>query len=1591
MSESSIYQKTLKSKFYIEQNFVNDKEVTGVFRQYHYNNELKSSEIIQAYKQYGNFINSYSLFKNRRCVERGDCSNLEFLPSNEQEDPTLYQIQIKSNSTFDSSETNFSNFVVRYNLKNEGDVFCYNRKKKFQSIVIKAMPLVRRAQVNTSNEQTIYYSFGNKISFLGRAKGIFLPENQNIWIITSANGSTYDRFGNSIYSGSFERKESQDIFLKDGLYKSYDQNVLQKASRYYEGKIKGYVKYYHSNGKLSKICKEDTVLGDESDKKDFLGSHGEYVQMFGKSGSYEYFGSLKNDLFSGYGIIFDSDRPSKRGIFIDNKLNDECAFIFDNVGRLEYFGNVTLNVIYGSGITFNYFGNTRRVIDMNKKLVDQEDHKKIKDQSKRLKTNKKRNNSRLKVSIPKKRNSNVASELNDLNIAALTKSNCFETLSKQESFNYDALVCSGTFEIETPKNIRNSSFTKTVSNSNKKNDVKEKNPSETKRMLTGSQKKLDSTTESPTKSLFNVIKKPEKNKGKTPNIERRNPSNNKKAPHKGSGTSDPVQKDSQENSARKSKNYFNNTIPKSSPNKAFKKTNTFTKEANTFSNQSNKDIDQFHNLQYKKCETVSEYNDETMSFITEYSQRDINFPNKKDMNQSDSKGSDKNIVNNELFLMQTSSQKESWKVSTILPDANNDSIFGKDSLFESKASEIFTQQQPKWMDKSMVNEEKERILNIKKTEINVEEKSPLLKDMNSPSKELAKNQVPVKRFVKRKLQSKNSSNSKDKKKPQTKIIELDSPQIARRDSLKNFDRQESIASNQYKEEYIKDFRYEEDPRLNKNVKELFIDGEVYDVVWELDKNEKGFNDDGKFKNVKATQIIELPDISTWEKWGEDDSKSIVVTWIGFCISNNEEYDLVFDNLQFDLKGKITGSGEDDLGSFVVSGNFRPNSCVVEFIKQYNAGHSVFYTGNITEGKIVGTWTQFDSTEKQKKEYFELEMGKDIEFTGYTKNSYLDDEEITLDLVIQGTSVYGFGFDSLCDQSFFIMGDYNKNNGYINFFKKYFVKPKFGTDFIESKQDVLLYVGRMYFDSLKDKFVIDGFLQFPDNVIEQRVFHIKANREIPDSPEDETLTAPKKGKYILSKMRKGSFGDKSRNNMPQDCKLYKKGDIILKGTGKIQDEKIVGKCILFSDNIKSTNLFVKKSEIEYNMAGKKTGKGIVYMVSNDIASTKRVAIGLSSKFPYEVRAPKDYIEQYYLNGKPNGQFRLYKFNFPEDKCPSLLIIGKKENGKPVGFYKVYEYGKLVEMGDAKNFVKHNDIEAYDYLLNRINNSEEFCIRYNQKHNSVMYRNFSSYHFAFIEDAQWKMLKIGEEMFDYDSMFLFNHKKSNQLSFYGTASWCLGDKGIQVKCSDGVNYDRFGRVKFMGFCETDIDNKSSQLDGYFRDFYDTDYTGLKSVGYIENGVKRQLRKVYHPNGKLAHIAYEIREHQATKNDQSKTSQTNTTKSEITGYSEIYGPFCAVYDKFGMFKYMGGIENTTLSGKGSVVWDFNCCKVKKGLSRNIDLPLWTLYPKNEAQKYSKVNYRSHFGHSSASLNTSTIRKFNRSSSRSMRNSMISSEFWG
>lgn len=97
--------------------------------------------------------------------------------------------------------------------------------------------MLRRSKIGTNKEKTLYYSYGNRISFYGKAVGNFLIDNPQIWVITKGRGTTYDKLGKAIYTGEFIKKQAQDVLLKNGLYKSYDDNNLYKVTRYLNGKV----------------------------------------------------------------------------------------------------------------------------------------------------------------------------------------------------------------------------------------------------------------------------------------------------------------------------------------------------------------------------------------------------------------------------------------------------------------------------------------------------------------------------------------------------------------------------------------------------------------------------------------------------------------------------------------------------------------------------------------------------------------------------------------------------------------------------------------------------------------------------------------------------------------------------------------------------------------------------------------------------------------------------------------------------------------------------------------------------------------------------------------------------------------------------------------------------------------------------------------------------------------------------------------------------------------------------------------------------------------------------------------------------------
>jgi hypothetical protein len=324
---SPINGKTLRSKFFIEQYFASDTEVSGIFKQFSYFSSSKTSELIQARKLHGHIHGTYSVFHNRRLTERGDSSNLSQTPSQPSlQDPTW---ALQKTSTDHSTPLTLPILIIRRNFTplQEGSLLYINRPKNFCSIILKGQPLLRRSSIGQPNEETIHYSYGNRVSFLGIAKGHFAHNNPNLWVLTEGQGVTFDRNGNSIYTGNFVKKMGGDVILMNGCYKSFDGKALVKSVRYDGGKVQGFGRVYWGNGKLRLIQNENlSSLGMSS----ILGGGGEgergFISSFGVEGGFEYFGGLKNGKFDGYGIGWKGGVLKRRGVYVENCIDDKCAF-----------------------------------------------------------------------------------------------------------------------------------------------------------------------------------------------------------------------------------------------------------------------------------------------------------------------------------------------------------------------------------------------------------------------------------------------------------------------------------------------------------------------------------------------------------------------------------------------------------------------------------------------------------------------------------------------------------------------------------------------------------------------------------------------------------------------------------------------------------------------------------------------------------------------------------------------------------------------------------------------------------------------------------------------------------------------------------------------------------------------------------------------------------------------------------------------------------------------------------------------------------------------------------------------------------------
>jgi hypothetical protein len=79
-------------------------------------------------------------------------------------------------------------------------------------------------------------------------------------------------------------------------------------------------------------------------------------------------------------------------------------------------------------------------------------------------------------------------------------------------------------------------------------------------------------------------------------------------------------------------------------------------------------------------------------------------------------------------------------------------------------------------------------------------------------------------------------------------------------------------------------------------------------------------------------------------------------WIGFYTYNRARQKRHRMDLGLTFAtGRITGSGSDDLGKFVVSGRYNPQNGQCHWAKRYVGAHDVYYKGYREGRGIWGTW------------------------------------------------------------------------------------------------------------------------------------------------------------------------------------------------------------------------------------------------------------------------------------------------------------------------------------------------------------------------------------------------------------------------------------------------------------------------------------------------------------------------------------------------------------------------------------------------------------------------------------------------------------
>jgi len=223
-------------------------------------------------------------------------------------------------------------------------------------------------------------------------------------------------------------------------------------------------------------------------------------------------------------------------------------------------------------------------------------------------------------------------------------------------------------------------------------------------------------------------------------------------------------------------------------------------------------------------------------------------------------------------------------------------------------------------------------------------------------------------------------------------------------------------------EYNYEFYVEVEPEPYVVEYEVDVEYDQPNFEWQYEEGYEVNNYENDDFEYQTDENVNWDDYQNWGARNND----YEVEWKGWFKQDGDRYDMYLQNFQYNNEGEIWGHGNDDVGTFNISGRLNWDHNGFEFHKSYVGAHTVIYRGKRTQRAFTGRW--------------EIPGNCDGVFTIYpsfrrwTGHFWQDGErnEMQLDMRVSEFGVFGTGSDDVGD--FNIRGDVQDN--YVSFAKTY---------------------------------------------------------------------------------------------------------------------------------------------------------------------------------------------------------------------------------------------------------------------------------------------------------------------------------------------------------------------------------------------------------------------------------------------------------------------------------------------------------------------------------------------------------------------------